>query len=221
MSNPDSFIEEVTEEVRRDRLYGLLRRYGWIGIVAVLAIVGGAAWNEWRTAQATARAEALGDAILAATDRDDPAARAEALAAVEGEGAARDTVVPLLIAGEQIAAGAPEDGAAALDALATNGDVPAIYRNIAAFKGLLAASGTASIDERRAGFEALAAPGSALRLLAEEQLALLEVEAGNTEGALERLNAIIVDSEATAGLRQRGTSLIVALGGEPEALPGN
>ena len=42
MSNPDSFIEEVTEEVRRDRLFALFRKYGWIGVVLVLAIVGGA-----------------------------------------------------------------------------------------------------------------------------------------------------------------------------------
>lgn len=221
VSNPDSFIEEVTEEVRRDRLYATLRRYGWIGIAVVLLIVGGAAWNEWRNAQAIARAEALGDAILAATDADAASDRAEALAAIEAEGAGRDTVVPLLLAGERIAAGEPEAGAAALDRVATDGDIPAIYRQIASFKGLLARSGSASIDDRRAGFEALAAPGNALRLLAEEQLALIEVEAGNIEAALERLNAIVVDSEATAGLRQRGTSLIVALGGEPEELPGN
>ena len=43
MSETDSFIDEVNEEVRRDRLYAALRRYGWIAIVAVLAIVGGAA----------------------------------------------------------------------------------------------------------------------------------------------------------------------------------
>ena len=45
MSNPDSFIREVTEEVRRDRLYGYVRRYGWIAALLVLLVVGGAAWN--------------------------------------------------------------------------------------------------------------------------------------------------------------------------------
>ncbi len=37
MSNNDSFIDEVNEEVRRDKLYALFRKYGWIGVVAVLA----------------------------------------------------------------------------------------------------------------------------------------------------------------------------------------
>ncbi len=47
MSNNDSFIDEVTEEVRRDRLFGLYRKYGWIGLVLILGIVGGTAANEW------------------------------------------------------------------------------------------------------------------------------------------------------------------------------
>ena len=48
MSDTDSFIDEVTEEVRRDRMYLLLRRWGWVGVVAVILIVGGAAFNEVR-----------------------------------------------------------------------------------------------------------------------------------------------------------------------------
>jgi len=41
LSNPDSFIDEVTEEVRRDRLFRLFRKYGWIGVVIILGLVGG------------------------------------------------------------------------------------------------------------------------------------------------------------------------------------
>jgi len=32
MSDTDSFINEVTEEVRRDRLYGMFRRWGWFAL---------------------------------------------------------------------------------------------------------------------------------------------------------------------------------------------
>ena len=62
MSNSDGFIEEVTEEVRKDRFYHLLRRYGWIGGVVVLLIVGGAAWSEYTKAKARAEAELKGAA---------------------------------------------------------------------------------------------------------------------------------------------------------------
>ena len=83
MSDTDSFIEEVTEEVRRDRLFALLRRYGWIAGLAVLAIVGGAAWNEWQSAQATKQAQALGDGVIAALEAPEASTRADALASVD------------------------------------------------------------------------------------------------------------------------------------------
>ena len=45
MSDTYSFIDEVTEEVRRDRLFGYFRRYGWIPAVIIVALVGGTAYN--------------------------------------------------------------------------------------------------------------------------------------------------------------------------------
>ena len=73
------------------------------------------------------------------------------------------------------------------------------------------------VEERRIGFEALATAGNPLRLLAEEQLALIAVETGDTEAALTQLQAILADSEVTAGLRRRASQLIVALGGSLDA----
>jgi hypothetical protein len=51
MSSPDSFVDEVTDAVRSDRLYAAFRKYGWIGVVVVLLVVGGAGYNEWQKAQ--------------------------------------------------------------------------------------------------------------------------------------------------------------------------
>ena len=85
MSNPESFIDEVTEEVRRDRLFAMFRKYGWIGALLVVAIVGGAAWNEWQKSQAEARAEGFGDAMLEALDQGGEERRA-ALDAIPADG---------------------------------------------------------------------------------------------------------------------------------------
>ena len=79
MSDTDSFIDEVTEEVRRDRMFLMLRRYGWIGALAVVAIVGGAAYNEYSKSQATAQSQKLGDDIIAALAENDAEGRASAL----------------------------------------------------------------------------------------------------------------------------------------------
>lgn len=217
VSNTDSFIDEVTEEVRRDRLFLQLKRYGWIGILAVLLIVGGAAWREYSRAQDRAAAESLGDSILAALDSEDQAARIEALNGIDTGTPGGAALLGMLTAAEQAGSGATEDAAATLGEIARNGEVPQIYRDIASFKLLLAQSDTMEAAERRTGFEALSRAGSPLRLLAEEQLALVEVETGDREAALQRFKAILEDAEVTAGLRQRVSQVIVALGGELDA----
>lgn len=218
VSDRDSFIDEVTEEVRRDRLFALMRRWAWVAVLAVLVLVGGAAWNEWRKAQDRAEARALGDAILAALETDAPAERAEALAEIDAESTGGQAVLRLLTAGERAAAGEDEQAADALNAIATDGELPEIYRQIASYKALIRQQETMEPATRRQGFEALAQPGSALRLLAEEQLALMQIEAGETDAALERLRGILADAEVTAGLRRRASQLIVALGGDPSTV---
>ncbi|MCL3880670.1 hypothetical protein [Marivita sp. GX14005] len=217
MSETDSFIDEVTEEVRRDRLFRLMRRYGWIAVVLVLLLVAGTAWREYARSAEAARAQGFGDAVIAALENDDAAARVEALARIDAPTAGGAAVLDMLIAAEQAAQDKGAEAAERLSRAATNGELPEIYRQIASFKALTRPESPMSADERRAAFEAMAMPGAPLRLLAEEQLALLEIEAGDTVAALERLNAILADAEVTPGLRRRASQLIVALGGELSA----
>lgn len=216
VSQTDSFIEEVTEEVRRDRLFALMRRYGWIAILAVLLLVGGAAWNEWRKAQNERAAQQTGDAMIAALQADAPEARASALASLDPESPGAQAVAALLAAGEQVDAGAHDAAIDGLKAVSERSDLPLVYRQVALFKLLAVQGKSLSPEERREGYASLIGPGSQLRLLAEEQLALIDVETGETGAAVERLQAIAQDDGATAGLRRRATQLIVALGAEPE-----
>lgn len=209
MSNPESFIEEVTEEVRRDKLFALMRKYGWIGIALVVLIVGSAAFYEWQKAQKRAAAEALGDAVLAAMTAEDPAARLAALDAVEIDGEA--TVLrDLLAAGED-----PQGAAARLRAVMANPDAAQIYRDLAALKLVISQGSALDAGERMALLGPLAAAGAPFRTLAEEQMALIEVESGDTAAAISRLQALLEDEEASQDLRRRASQLIVALGGMP------
>ncbi len=215
MSETDSFIEEVTEEVRRDRLFALMRRYGWIAVLAVVLLVGGAAWNEWRKAQAERAAQETGDAMIAALRADDSETRARELVDVNPETAGAQAVVSLLAGGQLIEAGEHDAAIAELKAVSERSDLPLVYRQVALFKLLAVQADSLSPEERREGYASLIGPGSQLRLLAEEQLALIDMETGKTASAIERLQAIAQDEGATAGLRRRASQLIVALGGEP------
>ena len=174
MSNPDSFIDEVSEEVRKDQLFGYMRKYGWIAVLVVLVVVGGTAFLEVRKSQAASAAQATGDDILAALEIDDDANRAAALAAVEVEGGAA-AVTGLLAAADLTETGDFEGAVNALSNVASQDAAPQVYRDIAALKSAMLADGPLSESDRRAILEQLAIPGGAFRLLAQEQLALLNL----------------------------------------------
>ncbi len=209
MANTDSFIEEVSEEVRRDRLFSLFRRWGWLAVLIVVAIVGGAAYFEYQSAQARAQSEAFGDALLAALDGDDPEARVAALQAVETPSAEARIILALLAAGEAANAEDPADAAAMLREAAVAPGLARRYSDLALLKAEML--DPAPEDEARQTLESLATPGAPYAGLAEEQLALLDIRVGDVDAGIDRLRAIERSASATAGLQQRAAQLIVAL----------
>jgi hypothetical protein len=215
VSNPDSFIDEVTEELRRDRVAGFIRKYGLLIVLAVLLLVGGAAWNEWRKAQETARAQAFGDALLQALDTDTPQARLAALESIPTTGA-QSGLVQLMRAGALF----ETDRAAALAALqaaAADTALPDAYRQLATLKHLIAAGNDLPVAERRAGLERLAQAGQPFRPLALEQLALLHLADGDADAAKAALTDLLAQADVSEGLRRRASQLNIALGGAPDA----
>lgn len=216
MSNPDSFIAEVAEEVRRDRLFALFRRYGWIAGLVVLVVVGGTAWHEWRKARDRAAAEAFGDAVLAAANLPDRNERLAAFAAIRATGA-QAALLRLLEAGEAAAAGDRDAALDRLRAVTTDAAAPEAWRHLAALKRVALGGGAVPLAERERTLEPLLAPGNAFRPLALEQLALLRVEAGDPAAALALVAELLEQPEVTPALRRRAMQLRVALGAAPPA----
>ena len=212
MSSPDSFIDEVTEEVRRDRLFAIFRKYGWIGVLAILLIVGGASYVEWQKARVVARAQAFGDAVLDATDLGQPDERRAAIAAIPAD-ATQKAVAALMLASDP--ADDKAGSLAALDGLINDTSQPQLYRDLAQLRRIAVAGSDLPLAERRAALEDLAVPGRAFRTLAQEQLAYLLVEEQKTDAAIAALAALMQDQEAPSGLRQRAADMITALGGVP------
>lgn len=214
MANPDSFIQEVDDELKRDKLFAFIRKYGWIAVTAVVVLVGATAFNEWRKAQATAAAQAFGDAVITALDSEDPAERATALAAVQADGE-RAGILRLLQAATSQAAG---DVPAALESLAAvenDSTLPTSYRQIAALKRVILGGATIPAEERDTVLRGLATPGQAFRPLALEQLVLLKMEQGEVGAALAQAQAILQEPDLTDALRERIQQTIILLGGAP------
>ncbi len=213
MSESESFIHEVSEEVRRDRLFAFFKKYLWVFVALVLLIVGGTVFNEYRKAQTQNAAIAVGEELAAAQEARDAAGFAAL--------AQQDIPAAVLAKMEQATALANDGqtGAAVdlLQGMATDGDVPPIYKDLALLKSLMIGGSTMEEREALDIIDRLSTPGAPFRLLAIEQRAVLHLQNGNAEAALADLAEIIADPEASEGLRNRAQELTIALGGE---LPG-
>ena len=209
MSDTDSFIDEVTEEVRRDRLFGYFRRYGWIPAVIIFTLVGGTAYNEWSRAQVAQVAQARGDALLNALELEDVAEKAIVLSAIASEG--KDALVAkLLVAGIEA-----EQAADLLKSVAADDKQPNYIRDLARLK-MASTDGVLTADEAAAILAKLSEPGGVYRNVATELLVAVQLQRGDTDAALELLQAHIKDAVASSEQIQRMAELIVALGASPE-----
>lgn len=214
MSETDSFVDEVNEELRRERLFRSFRRYGpWV-ILALVAFVAWSAWTEWQRAERLAEAERAGEALRAALAAPTPAARLAALdtlPAAEASGpAARLARASALAALER-----REEAAAVLAAVADDPAAGPVWREAARLRRVALLGPALPQAERLALLEPMTAAGQPFRLLALEQRAIARIEAGDREGARADLAEILADAWVTPDLRRRATDLLTALGGAP------
>lgn len=216
MSESDSFIDEVSEEVRRDQLYGVYKKYGWIALAAVILIVGTAAFFEWRKAQTRSANEAAGDQILSALEVEEPADRVQALGEISFDDAGKQALVKLQEAAMLVEDGRPDEAVAVYEGVAAQADLGLVYTDLAKLKIVLTKADAQSASNL---IEELSALDRPFRLLAIEQRALASIRAGDTEAALEDLTAIISDNQTTPELRDRAQQLTVVLGGEVPQTP--
>ena len=210
MANTDSFIEEVTEEVRRDRLFALFRRYGWIGALVILVIVGAAGYREWANAQRQAAAETLGDGILAAASAGDPASVGAALDSLAAAGD-QHALVGFAKARTLLGAGDRGSAAAVLEEVAANSEISKVYRDLAELKAIWIRADGTSPRELIERLTPLEAPGSPFRLLAAEAKAHALVRLGQLNEALAVLKQIEEETGVPQGLRTRAAQLIATL----------
>lgn len=222
LSDTESFIDEVNEELQRDKLFAMFRKYGWIAVALVALAVGGAAYNEWTKARDIAAAQNLGDDITQALAAEDAAGRAGQLATVVADGAGAGNIIELLQAAELTATEDKQAALALLGQIANNSDAQPVYRNLAKLKAVILAGDEQDAAARHAVLDELSIPGNPFRAIAMEQKALVFVETGDKDAAITLLLQILDEPDTTQALLQRTQQLIVALGGElPQAAAAN
>ncbi|QRZ12819.1 tetratricopeptide repeat protein [Paracoccus methylovorus] len=214
----DSFIDEVTEDLRRDRLFALFRRYGWIALLVILGIVGGAAWREYSSTQAENRAQAWGDAVLAARQGEDPLT---ALSAIDPAGSVgRKALAEMLAAGAEAQAGLPQKAAERLKSAAAGLQNDPVLRDLALLQAVMVAGPAMDAAERDQLLADLSKPGAPFELLALEQKAVALIGAGRTEDAITLIGQIQQKDGLSEPLRRRLSEMMITLGVEPDRSEG-
>lgn len=201
----DRFIDEVSEELRRERMISLARRYGPFLVAGLLIIVVAVAALEYQSAADTEAARALGGDLATAAAETDPAVRAErfeAIAAQAGDGPAR-SIARLYAADAALEADDAERALALYDAVTEDADLAPLYRDLAALKAALARADALSPAEIEAQLDPLTDFDAPYRALALEQIGLAQARAGDLERARATLAEAIADQRATALLQQR------------------
>ena len=206
-------FDEVDEDVRRERMQAMAKRYGPIlGLVVTLIIGGVAAFTFWKQYQADARLEA-GAAFIVASDaiEADPAASAATFGDLVADGPAGYPVLASFKQAEALTAAGDRKGA--LDVL--NGveamEAPVRYKHLARLQAL----SLRSYDEDPATllplYEELAASGAPWRAMALEQAGMIEWSLGREVDARKRFEAISADISAPVALRSRADAALTAL----------
>lgn len=218
VSDRDSFIDEVSEEVRRDRMFSLWRRFAPFVIGGVVVIVALAGAKAWMDSKAVDEARRAGAAIIGATEVA-PTEAATALSALadatDHEGAA--VLSRLRAAGAYAEAGAAAEAAAAYRQVADDGAADPLLRDFAAFRAVMAGAGGMEPAALIDALNPIADGNGAFRLLAMEAKGAAQLAAGDRDAAIATLRAIIDDEAAPQGLTQRVGALLSALGAKEEA----
>lgn len=211
-----NFIEEVDEEVRRDRAEKLWKRWGpfVIGFVVVLlaGVAGFQVWKGWEADKAAAAGARFTNALgLAQAGKPTEAAAAFA------DMSRADTGGYAVLARFQQAANLIEakdatGGIAVYDAIAGDSKVDARFRDLARYLAAFHGLDSLTPEQLKQRLAAIST-GGPWGPNARELAALTELKAGNVEEARRQLTALADDPLVPTGLRGRATELLAALGG--------
>ena len=216
MSDSDSFIQEVTEELKRDRMLALWKRYGVFVIALLVLLVVGAAGNSWWKHHKEQQARDASAALMAAADLKTPEEQAKAYQELAQKGEA-PLVARFRAAAAYVAAGDTAKALDILDAIAANGETDRVYSDLAALKAIDLRTPTQSPDKTIEQLGPLTEEGRPYRLLALEARAAAYISAGEQDKARTDLQTIMGDQFVTNELRQRVTQLLAALGPAAES----
>lgn len=218
----DSFVQEVDESLRQDRVLTAAKKYGPALLVVFLVfLIGIVGWQWWQGEQlksARAQSDAYAAAIELAQGGDFDAAKT-AFEEMSGEGPRTYRVMAQV----QRAAILQREGdlaasLAALDAAAGDANDP-ILRDSIQLRAAYLAADIEDFPALQTRLQPLVASESRLTYLARELLAVEAWEAGETDLARDTLENLSLAFDAPEAVRQRAQVFLSVIGPAPATSP--
>jgi hypothetical protein len=215
LSETDSFIQEVTEEVRQDRMFRLWKKYGPYAVAAIVAVVAVSAGLSWMKQREIQQARVTGGAFLAA-DIASGEDQEVLIGSIEGPAL---VIAKLRLAVAKTVSGDTEAAAALYREIADDPGLDPAYSDLARLQAVRVSAASMDAVEAAAELEPLIAEGAPYQVLALELRAMVRLNAGEVDAAHADLNAIIANPVATRASRERALALLLSSGGEvPDAM---
>ena len=210
-------FREVDEDVRRDRYLLLWRRYRWLVVGAAVGVVAlTAAAVGWRSLEAARRMEQgarfEAAALLAESGRYQDAARAFA-ALAEDTSTGYAELARLREAAMLAAAGDRAGAIAVYDRLAGSSAGESLVGDLARLLAALHLLDDGALDDARARLAPISGGAGPWRHFARELEGLAAWQAGRADEAREILSTLVEEAGVPAGVRDRASEMLAAIGG--------
>jgi hypothetical protein len=204
-------FDEVGDDLRRDRLTNLWKRYGWVVYAAAgLIVAGTAAWRGYDY-WATSRANVAGDAysqVLTSAKAGDHKALAESLALYAGGAPSQYQVLARFrAASEHAAMGETDNALAAFEDLSKAPGVDQAFRDLATVRAALIAVDRENLDQIKARVSGYNNDISPWRHAAREIIALASVRAEDWKGVSVEARKLTDDPATPSDVRARARIL--------------
>ncbi len=203
-------FQEVDEEVRREKLKQLWERYSLLIIAAcVLIVVGIGAWRgyDWYVAREAAKAGARFEAAVSLMEQNKAKEAEAAFADIAKTAPAGYAMLARLREANALAASDKAAAVKAYDALAADGGVPPVFKDLASVRAGILLVDTAQFSEMQHRLDPLAQSDRAFRHSARELLALSAWRNNDVSAAKKYLDLIAKDAETPSGVRARADVL--------------
>ncbi len=211
----DQFIQEVEEDLKRDRQLALWRKYGvWATALGLLVVIGVASYQGWRNYQRGQQhlyGQSYAQALALLAKGKDAEARAE-FGKLAGEAVSGFAELAMLQRAALLAKGGDGAGAAELyRQLADDDSADQLFRDLAVILAALITADNADPRDLTARLAPLTAPGNPWRYSALEVTALLAQRQGDQARAKEIYQSLADDAKAPQGMRARAAEMLAVL----------